>query len=141
MEHLWNITGRTLQLKCTVHRNPVSTLTGTVLLFITKTNQLMVFRGIIGVYYESYTQHTNISCIKFQRFLKAELGCKSLRLFVRFMTPFGFISGYQRLGEACCLCFPQSRSVTAGSSETLATDTKVTNAIWNFEVGKTPQIA
>lgn len=97
--------------------------------FYYKDQQLMVFRGIIGVYYESYTQHTNTSCIKFQRFLKAELGCKILRLFVRFMTPFGFISGYQRLGETCCLCFPQSRWVTAGSSENLATVTKVTNAI------------
>jgi hypothetical protein len=134
MEHLWNITGRIAQQKCGVHRNPVSTLTGTVLLFITKTNQLMVFRGIVGVYYKiyatvrDYRQHTNTSCIKFQRFLKAELGCKRLRLFVRFMTPFGFISGYQRLGETCCLSFPQSRWVTAGSSETLAIDTKVTIA-------------
>jgi len=75
MEHLWNITGRTVQIKCTVHRNPVSTLTGTVLLFITKTNQLLVFRGMIGAFYESYTQHTNTSFIKFQRFLKTELGC------------------------------------------------------------------
>jgi hypothetical protein len=101
----------------------------------------MVFREIIGVYYESYTTHTNTSCIKFQRFLKAELSCKSLRLFVRFVTPFGFISGYHRVGETCCLCFSQSRRVTADSFETLATDTKVTIAIWNFEIVKIPQIA
>lgn len=84
----------------------------------------MFFRGMVGAFYESYMQHTNTSFIKFQRFLKTELGCKGLRLFVRFMSPFGFISGYQRLGETCCLCFPQSRWVTAGSSETLAADTK-----------------
>jgi len=125
IEHLWNSTGRTvLQIVHRSNRNPVSTLTGTVLLFITKTNQLMFFRGMVGAFYESYMQHTNTSFIKFQRFLKTELGCKGLRLFVRFMSPFGFISGYQRLGETCCLCFPQSRWVTAGSSETLAADTK-----------------
>jgi hypothetical protein len=97
--------------------------------FYYKDQRVNGLRGIIGVYYESYTQHTNTSYFKFQRFLKAELGCKILRLFVRFMKPFGFISGYQRLGETCYLCFPQSRLVTAGSSETLATDTKVTLAI------------
>jgi len=124
MEHLWNITCRTVQIKCTVHRNPVSTLTGTVLFFITKTNQLMVFRGKVGAFYESYTQHINTSFVKFRRFLKTELGCKRFRLFVRFMTLFGFMSGYQRLGETCCLSFPQSRWVTAGFSEILAADTK-----------------
>jgi hypothetical protein len=108
----------------TVHRNSASTLTGTVLLFITKTNQLMVFRVIIGVYYESYTQPTNTCCIEFQRFLKAELSFKRLRLSVRFMTPFDFISGYQCLGETCGICFSQSRWVRTGSSETLATATK-----------------